>query len=225
MKIQIGAIFGKRTVVVYAGANKCRDSMYLCRCVCGEEAIVRGSALSAGESQQCNACAARQTKNRTTHGMSKHPMYTTWTMMVRRCGAPNATGYKDYGGRGIFVCDEWKDHPGAFIEWGVRNGWSPGLTVDRRDPNGPYAPWNCRITTTLGQRENVRLLSSANRSGYRGVSRKHGRAVWLARVSDNGQIVHLGHHATARDAALARDAYVVMAGLKMPLNFLESGAV
>lgn len=81
--------------------------------------------------------------------------------MVRRCHDPRAEQFKDYGGRGIFVCDEWRASAHAFIKWAINSGYSIGLQIDRIDNNGPYTPSNCRFVTRLinsnNKRNNVRL--------------------------------------------------------------------
>jgi hypothetical protein len=213
-----GMVFGNRTVLAKAGHASTREWNYLCRCSCGREDIIRGNALRKGKANKCKACSSSITKNRTTHGLSKSTIYNAWKGMMHRCYRSNTRQYSDYGGRGINVCDAWHE-PTAFHEWASFNGWKPGLSIDRIDVNSGYRPDNCRWATTSEQTENVRLITKANVSGYRGVSKKHGRDVWLARITVDYKIIHLGHHATAIEAALAHDAYVVSNGLRRPLNF------
>lgn len=87
------------------------------------------------------------------HGMTKHPLYTSWRAMRNRCiytkEESKAKAYKD---KGIEICDEWSSFT-KFAGWAFMNGWAPGLTLDRIDPEGNYCPNNCRWATPLEQGE------------------------------------------------------------------------
>ena len=87
--------------------------------------------------------------------------------MHQRCENPNSRGYKNYGARGIFVCDEWSDFQ-TFYEWAQNNGYQRGLTLDRIDVDGPYAPWNCRWATSFQQGNNRR---NTIRITYNGITK------------------------------------------------------
>lgn len=95
--------------------------------------------------KRCVSCATAA-KNK-THGLCGHPLYKKLLGMRARCEYPSATGYEYYGGAGIFVCDEWKQNPASFVEWAEVSGYAKGLEIDRIDPTGPYAPWNCRFVS------------------------------------------------------------------------------
>ncbi len=88
-------------------------------------------------------------------------IYRTWCGMKRRCYTKNTTGYKYWGGRGITICQEWIDSPGAFIEWALKNGYSDNLTIDRVNVDGMYSPENCRFITLEEQQRNKRPRSKA----------------------------------------------------------------
>lgn len=90
------------------------------------------------------------------HGMSKHPLHYTWSHMKSRCSCPTHQAYKNYGGRGIGVCDEWQDSFETFMEWALSNGWERGLTLDRIDNDGDYEPDNCRWVDHKTQNRNRR---------------------------------------------------------------------
>lgn len=103
--------------------------------------------------------------NRATHLLTKHPLYSRWGDMKRRCYNPNRDGYKNYGGKGIFVCDEWKNNFVAFYDWAQSSGFKEELILDRIDVNGNYEPSNCRWATQLTSDCNT---SKTNYVDYKG---------------------------------------------------------
>ena len=90
------------------------------------------------------------------HGMKHTRIYETWCGMKKRCYNPNSKSYKDYGERGIVVCDEWKNDFLSFYNWSVQNGYGENLQIDRIDTNGNYEPSNCRWITHAEQQRNRR---------------------------------------------------------------------
>ena len=143
MKDLTGMKFGKWTVLKFSHKNKYYSPHWLCRCECKIEKIVRGAELKNGSSTQCKGCAC---KNKfLKHGLREHPLYKVWAGMKTRCYNPNRIQYKNWGGRGIAVCDEWKDNPKAFYDWSIANGWKKGLEIDRINNEGNYEPNNCRF--------------------------------------------------------------------------------
>ena len=90
------------------------------------------------------------------HGMTKTKIWKTWRAMRERCYVPCVGGYKNYGGRGIKVCDEWNASFENFMEWAYANGYKENLSLDRIDVNGNYEPNNCRWVTFLEQANNKR---------------------------------------------------------------------
>lgn len=122
-----------------------------CICDCGKESIVSANRLRIGKTRSCGCL---QVERRITHGYTGKRIYRIWISMMNRTTCPNNTKFKDYGGRGITVCDEWK----RFEKF--RDDMEPtyrdGLTLDRKDNNLGYHHSNCRWVTQLVQMSNTR---------------------------------------------------------------------
>lgn len=104
--------------------------------------------ISNGPRQTSCGCMARRGvfNPRFRHGLSKHPLYGVWSGVWTRCTNPKRRDFCRYGGRGIKVCEAWRDFA-EFAQWCQANGWQPGLTLDRIDNDGDYTPYNCRFVT------------------------------------------------------------------------------
>ena len=127
---------------------------WYCECSCGGSAIVCTSSLKNGKTSSCGCKKKRPSIK--THGKSKTRLYRIWCSMKTRCSNPARRFYKDYGGRGIDVCVEWKEKFENFYEWAINNGYSDTLSIDRKDVDGNYEPDNCRWATTIQQGRNKR---------------------------------------------------------------------
>lgn len=97
--------------------------------------------------RQGGPCRSCSNKRRATHGLVGTPLFKLLNNIKSRCYYSTASGFKYYGGRGIRVCDEWLASPQSFVDWAMANGYSQGLELDRKDNDGPYAPWNCQFIT------------------------------------------------------------------------------
>src|SRR5262245_8683986 len=132
---------------------------WLMRCKCGAQVAVLVGSLKRGKSRQCRQCSNKQVMAIVhaairTHGMTETSEYRTWVDMRRRCHQPQRPDYKNYGARGIYVCDEWRNSFEAFYrDMGHR---PPGCVLDRRNNDGPYSPENCQWVTRKQQERNKR---------------------------------------------------------------------
>lgn len=161
----LGQTFGKLRVLNPAGSDG-KKTLWLVRCACGNERTIRGVDLRKGQKFCGHSCPfAKESIGNTnrTHGMSHHPAYAVWSSMVDRCTLPTHKAWKNYGGRGIKVCPEWKKSFTAF--WAdMGPTYRKGVELDRRDNDKGYNAQNCRWVSRSTNARN-RRGSFASRTG------------------------------------------------------------
>ena len=138
-----GQRFGRLTVLERT------ELKWLCKCDCGNKKIVAGGHLVSGDTKSCGCL-------RIKHGMRNTRLYSIWHGMKERCYNTKHKFYKHYGGRGIKVCEEWKNDFQTFADWALSHGYADNLTIDRIDVNGNYEPSNCQWATNAEQQRNKR---------------------------------------------------------------------
>ena len=192
--------FGYLTVIGRAQNNKHNNAMWLCKCKCGKETVVRGRYLTAQRTVSCG-CKKREDviKRSTTHGLSGSKLFRVWAEMKFRCRCKTNKSYKNYGARGITICNEWLEFK-SFYDWSMENGYKEGLTIDRIDNNQGYRPDNCRWTTYLVQSHNLRTNVHIT---YQGVTKTQSEWCRELRVDRGNLVRHANRNGISRDQALA----------------------
>lgn len=151
LDIKIGDRFGS-LVVIGTSAPRHKERTYVCRCDCGKEKIATSSSLFYGGTTSCGCMKGAHVREGYLKAHNNKPFQNKSIVgirqnMISRCYRENTKSYKDYGARGIRICDEWLNNHDAFEKWCFENGWRKGLEIDRIDNDGDYTPSNCRFVT------------------------------------------------------------------------------
>lgn len=187
----VGETFGRWTVLERAG-SKGKKAAWKCLCSCGTIRVVQGGNLKRGVSKSCGCLKKELHEEKTvTHGHSKKGKvsseYSSWFAMIKRCENPNDKHYNDYGGRGIKVCEYWRNDFATFYR-DMGNKPSDRHSIDRINVDGNYEPGNCKWAEPKEQARNKRI-SKTNKSGVSGVNWDKVSNKWRVRIAtDNGRM-------------------------------------
>ena len=186
--------------------RKHRYGLYKCG-LCGNEFRSRVQDVKSNKIKSCGC-----TKNFLSqlHNLSNTKLYKAWYDIKSRTLNPKHKDYPNYGGRGITICDEWKDDFMSFYAWAILNGYeeNKGLSIDRINNDGNYEPNNCRWVDRTIQSRNQRIYKN-NTSGYKGVSHNKRQGNYRALINVNRKKISLGNFKTAIEGAIAYNNYII----------------
>lgn len=182
-----GQRFGRLTVQELVQRDSAANgyvTKWKCRCDCGGTTITRTACLRNGTTRSCGCLRSELSAARKrVHNGKGTRLYAIWKGICSRCHNTHRSCYDRYGGRGISMCDEWRDFA-TFREWAHANGYNDKLSIDRIDNNGGYTPENCRWVDDYAQahnKRNNRIIEFQNE--------KLCLAEWGRRLGCNGQVI------------------------------------
>lgn len=205
---------------IYPRENSKQKRLFgIYKCYCGKEFKAQQYTVKCGNTKSCGCYHKRIMSDMKTHGLSKSRIYQIWNGIITRTENINRNSYIYYAGRGIRMCDEWRNDFISFYDWAIKNGYSDHLSIDRIDNDGNYEPSNCRWTTQNVQARNSQKIRSTNKSGFRGVCYVNSNKKWGASITIKRKQKHIGYFNTPKEAAIAYDTFVIVYGLEHTTNF------
>lgn len=193
-----GRRFGRLVVMYRCENKKTKHARWVCKCDCGLEINTLGQTLRSGESSSCGCLrseliASRQRK----HGLRSSREYRAWGNMIQRVTNPKHDSFHNYGGRGIKICEDWRDFKKFYSDMGV---CPDGYTIERIDNDGDYVKSNCIWASRTTQSRNTRRTSpedvgiTVTKSGS-----------FEVRINASGKRFHIGTYSSMNDAKNARE--------------------
>lgn len=161
-KVNSGDVYNYLTVInevdKISNSTGYKIRIVVCHCICGKYVETSLSNLLKGKPKSCGCKRIFNTPNplyATTHGMSHTRIHSLWLAAKKRCNSNSPKIYPYYKGKGIVMCDEWKNDFMAFYKWSLENGYMDNLTLDRKENDKGYSPHNCRWIDRKGQSNNT----------------------------------------------------------------------
>ena len=186
------------------GTRKRKYGLYKCS-YCDKEFETSMDSVRTGQTKSCGCLKA---KSKITHGLTYNKFYKTWKGMLQRCTNLEHRSYKNYGARGIAVCEEWQDVTN-FVAWAESTYPNiEGYTLDRIDNDKGYSPENCRWVDKSTQVINQRIRRT-NTSGYVGICWNNKNNNWMAKIKSGDLYIYIGSFHAKEEAVLARDNYII----------------
>lgn len=197
-----GKVFERLTVIGRNVNDKNGRARWDCECSCGKKSTVISSELISGGTKSCGCLGTeRRVLSVTTHGLSGTSEHNIWFGMKDRCNNPRSKAFKDYGGRGIKISDEWDSFEKFLMDMGARPG--KNFSVERIDNDKGYSKSNCKWATQSEQAFN-RRKKKTNTTGVTGVHPHNNKKGYVARISIGKKDVYLGYFTSLFDAICAR---------------------
>lgn len=154
---EIGDRYGRLTITDKPTIGKWSKLHVRCICDCGNSTHVSFGSLTSGNTISCGCFRRETTRKRSViHGESNTHLFWIWCGIKNRCYNSNEPSFKNYGSRGISVCNEWRDNFTAFRDWAITNGYDDSLEIDRINNDGNYEPSNCHWVTHKENSRNTR---------------------------------------------------------------------
>jgi hypothetical protein len=180
-----------RLIVIGQAPSKTYNTKWFCKCDCGAETCVFGHLLKSGKTISCGCfrreAGVKRGEASAKYGLSRTPEYVTWNLMIARCHDESSINYPNYGGRGIIVCERWRNSVEDFYEdMGPKP--TPKHTIERKNNDGNYEPVNCTWATKKEQSRNTRRNRLVN---YHGATMTLAEAIEMSGSAINsGTVTH-----------------------------------